>query len=173
MRRTAARAPGRDRAWRRARPAYLATAILGGLHALSSLYWGVGGRALLDTIGEGAVALREAAPWWLFPMLILVGVAKLAGVAVPIANARGLLPRPRVWRILSWAGAIGLIVYGGAYMLMAELALAGGFGEVDDRRGLEGHAWIWDPLFLAWGLALVIALPLDRPAPGRRDAAHG
>lgn len=147
------------------RAAYLGTIVFGGLHALASLYWGLGGRRLLETIGQGAVELRDEAPWWLFPMLLLVGVAKVAGVLVPIANARGLLPRPRLWRGLSWVGAIGLILYGGGYAVLAHLTLAGRFGEVGDRQGLIGHAYLWDPLFLAWGLCLALALALARTGP--------
>lgn len=34
---------------------YVGTIIFGGLHAASSLYWGFGGEALIDTVGQGAV----------------------------------------------------------------------------------------------------------------------
>lgn len=145
-----------------ARFAYAGTVLFGGLHALSSLYWGLGGRALLETIGQGAVELRDEAPWWLFPMLLIVGVAKAVAVAVPIANAKGLLPRPRLWRALSWLGAVGLIVYGGVYAVVAHLALTGRFGAATDPMGLAGHAYLWDPLFLGWGTCLAAALFLTR-----------
>ncbi len=145
--------------------AYLGTVLFGGLHALASLYWGLGGRWLLETIGQGAIELRDEGQWWVFLMLLLVASVKVAGVLVPIANARGLLPRPRLWRVLSWLGAVGLIVYGGTNTLLAHLALTGRFGEVDDRQAMVGHAYLWDPLFLAWGLSLAAALILDRRNP--------
>lgn len=154
------------------RVAYLGTMIFGGLHALSSFYWGLGGRWLLDTVGQGAVAVREEAPWWIFVMLLIVGLAKVAGVLVPIANSRGLLPHPKVWRALSWLGALGLMVYGAGYMVLAHLALAGRFGEAADPRGLWGHAYIWDPLFLAWGVSLALALLLERVSTARTAPAH-
>lgn len=47
-----------------------------------------------------------------------------------------------------------------------------------DRKAMIGHAFIWDPWFFAWGLALVIFLALtsrNRSQPngsrGRRPAA--
>ena len=151
-----------------ARAAFAGTILFGGAHALASLSWGLGSTALLGTIGAGAVELREEAPWWVFAMLIAVGVAKLAGVAVPIANARGRLPRPRLWRTLSWIGAVGLIAYGSGYAVIAHLALSGMFGTPDDRPGLVGHAYLWDPLFALWGLCLATALWLTRPTREQR-----
>ena len=36
-----------------------------------------------------------------------------------------------------------------------------------DLDGLKGHAWLWDPLFLLWGLALLGYLLLSRAVPRR------
>ncbi|MDO5663061.1 MAG: DUF3995 domain-containing protein, partial [Brachybacterium sp.] len=127
-----------------------------------------GGRWLLDTVGVGALELRENADWWVFAGLLLIGAAKVIAVLVPIANARGLLPWPRLWRTLSWIGAGGLILYGGVLTVVAHLALAGAFGEVADRPGLVGHAYLWDPLFAVWGLSLAVALIAERRAVSPR-----
>lgn len=152
--------------WRRL--AWAGTVVFGGLHALASLSWGLGSTWLLDTVGQGAVELRRDPAWWVFAGLVLIGLLKIAGVAVPIANARGLLPLPGVWRVLSWLGALGLLGYGVALTVTSWLALEGRFGPVQDRRGLIGHAVLWDPLFAAWGLCLVVALVLEgRRRPGR------
>lgn len=151
-----------SKGWSSSRIPYLGTILFGGVHAASSFYWGLGGEWLLETIGQGAVDLRQEAPWWLFVMLILIGIAKLVCVIMPLANSKGLLPKPRLWRFLSWLGAVGLILYGGAYSTLSHLSLAGQFGDVDDRQGMIGHAYIWDPLFVAWGVCLAIALWLDR-----------
>ncbi|MDO5492678.1 MAG: DUF3995 domain-containing protein [Nesterenkonia sp.] len=149
------------------RSALAGTIIFGGLHAASSLWWGLGGRALLGTVGEGAVELREQAPWWVFAGLLTIGLLKLAAVAVPILHLRGALPRPRLWRVLCWCGAVGLIVYGGVHTVLALTALAGAFGPVHDPEGLMGHAFLWDPLFTLWGVCLAVALrraPLIGPS---------
>lgn len=151
------------------RVAWGGTVLFGGLHALASLSWGLGGTWLLDTVGQGAVELRRDASWWVFAVMLLIGLLKIAGVAVPIANARGLLPLPRLWRVLSWLGALGLTAYGVVLTVVSSLALAGLFGPVEDRRGMVGHAYLWDPLFAAWGLCLVAALLLER----RRVSASG
>lgn len=149
------------------------TILFGGLHALSSLYWGLGGPALVETVGQGAVELRREAPPWLFVMLLGVGAVKAIAVAVPIANARGHLPWPRLWRVLSWLGAVGLVVYGGGYTVLAHLALAGAFGPPSDPVGLRGHGFLWSPLFAAWGLSLLLALATDRGAHPRDRATRG
>lgn len=151
-----------------ARVAYLGTVVFGGLHALASIYWGLGGRVLLDTVGESAVEMREQADWWIFAALLLIGLAKAIAVAIPIANAQKMLSHPKVWRALSWLGAFGLIAYGGVYTAAAHLSLAGWLSGAQDLNGLRGHAYLWSPLFLAWGLSLAIALLLDR----KRQAIH-
>lgn len=143
--------------------AWVGTVVFGGLHALSSLYWGLGGTALVETIGRAAVELRADPPWWIFPALVLVGLLKVAGIVVPLAATNGRLRPGRVWRSLSWVGGLGLVLYGGVYTVVAHLALAGLFGEVEDRPGMLGHAWLWDPLFLLWGACLLVALATTRP----------
>ncbi|PWF24468.1 DUF3995 domain-containing protein [Ancrocorticia populi] len=73
------------------------------------------------------------------------------------------------WRASIGVWALGLIAYGGVYTTAAHLSLAGWFSEAQDLNGLRGHAYLWSPLFLAWGLSLAIALLLDR----KRRAIHG
>jgi hypothetical protein len=57
-----------------------------------------------------------------------------------------------------------LIAWGGVNTLTGNLVLAGvvvpaaGY----DRDSMVGHAWLWDPLFLVWGIALALALLLTR-----------
>jgi hypothetical protein len=58
------------------------------------------------------------------------------------------------------------VAWGGLNTVTANLVLAGvirpdgGF----DRPGMVGHAYLWDPLFLLWGAALVVALRVSRRA---------
>ena len=97
-------------------------------------------------------------------VLIPVGVAKLAGALVPHWLHRAGWPGRKVWRPLCWLGSAGLILWGGVNTLIAHLVLAGlvAPGEEFDRLGMLGHAWLWDPLFLGWGVALAAGLWLSR-----------
>lgn len=135
--------------------ALLIAAVAGTLHAAASLYWATGGTWLLDTLGARAVETFEPIRWVLWP----VGLLKLAAALVPAwLHACDRLSRP--WRVLCWAGAVLLIAWGGANTVVANLVLLGAFspgGDID-RPGLVGHAVLWDPLFLVWGLALAIGL---------------
>ena len=55
-------------------------------------------------------------------------------------------------------------MWGGLNTIVGNLVLAGaivpegGF----DRTGMIGHAFLWDPLFAVWGLALAVALARRR-----------
>lgn len=137
--------------------AWVWTALLiGVLHAGFSFYWAVGGTGLLDTVGAWVVELRDREPLAATVGLSVVGAVKLAAAAVPVAMAYDRIPWIGLWRSLSWAGSTVLVVYGLANTVAADLVLVhvivpgGGL----DLRGLAGHAWLWDPLFLLWGIAL-------------------
>lgn len=151
-----------------AKAGYLGTILFGGLHAASSLYWGLGGDVFVETVGQGAVEWKESAPFLVPLVLIPIGLAKTVAVAVPILNSQGRLPARRLLRIASWLGGGALILYGGAYAALAWLSLAGRFGEVQDVQGMQGHAYIWDPLFALWGASLLFALTFD-PRPREQD----
>ena len=150
------------------------TACAAGLvHAAFSLYWAAGGQWLLDTVGRWAVRQSREAPLRTGLLLGLVALAKTAGALIPVAAAYGRMPRPRVWRVLCWAGAVLLVLYGGANTVVSNAVLAGlvrpeaGY----DRPAMIGHAWLWDPLFLLWGAALLGYLLLSRRVP--QGAPHG
>ncbi len=57
--------------------------------------------------------------------------------------------------------------------MVANAALTGELGPVDELVAMRGHAWLWDPLFLAWGLALAVGLRQTRrrSAPRERTVA--
>ncbi|MGO1553452.1 MAG: DUF3995 domain-containing protein, partial [Candidatus Corynebacterium faecigallinarum] len=70
----------------------------------------------------------------------------------------------RIIRGISWAGSALLIVWGGVNTVTGNLVLSG-LVEPDggyDREGMIGHAWLWDPLFLVWGVALAAGLWFSR-----------
>ena len=159
---SADRANGADRANSadRARPWFVGAAVAGVAHALPSLYWALGGTALVSTLGGWAADWQREAPMQVMVLLLLIFLLKLVGAFLPLANERGLLPAPRLWRGLSWAGAGVLVAYG-AVNVVAALATLAGVVEPEptmDTSALVGHAFLWDPLFLLWGLLLATGL---------------
>ncbi|MCC9196714.1 DUF3995 domain-containing protein [Arthrobacter sp. zg-Y820] len=139
----------------------------GAVHAAFSLYWAVGGRWLLATVGAWAVEHATQAPLEAGLVLGAIGTAKLLAAAIPPAVIYGQLPWQRFWRALSWIGGIFLTIYGaantvtGAAVLAGAIRPAGGY----DAAAMVGHAWLWDPLFLVWGAALCLALWFSRKEP--------
>lgn len=144
----------------RAHPWFVAAAVAGVAHALPSLYWALGGTALVSTLGGWAADWQREAPMQVMVLLLVIFAVKLAGAFVPLANERGLLPAPRLWRGLSWAGAGLLMAYGAVNVTAAVAALTGIVppGPTMDTAALVGHAFLWDPLFLLWGLLLAMGL---------------
>jgi len=160
-----------------------AAAIVAFGYALMSLYWALGGHALVSTVG-GYVeqfARRGGA----LPVLVALTatVAKVAGGLLALALVRpwGRVV-PRRWLLAGSAGASALlVVYGGLNVLLEALVLSGVIhpaGSVD-RTALRWHAGIWDLWFLAWGILLALATvgywrrTATGPPPDRAaDRAH-
>lgn len=149
----------------RAHRFFIAAAVAGAAHALPSLYWALGGTALASTLGEWAVRWQRESPGEVAVLLSLIFLAKLAGATLPLVNERGLLPAPRLWRGLFWCAAALLVAYGASNVVAAIAALTGmiGTAQTMDAAALIGHAFLWDPLFLLWGLLLAAALGTSRP----------
>ena len=143
--------------------ALVAAGVLGIIHAGFSLFWALGGTWLLWSLGSGLLQTFEGREWILFP----VGVVKLVAAVTPLALVRWGWPAHRITRSACWVGASVLILWGGLNTVVGNLVLSGLIrpSEGYDRSGMIGHAWMWDPLFLAWGVALVIGLV----ASGRGD----
>lgn len=127
------------------------------LFALLHIFWAAGGDlGLASSAGADLAAHRPAA----FVLFGLWGVALvlLAGAAFSIGLARrrpgGILRRGML--ILGWAGGIALLVRG----LLLELVLLTGFGGVASAVGPLETRWslvLWNPWFIAGGLALILA----------------
>jgi Protein of unknown function (DUF3995) len=124
----------------------------------------VGGRWLLATVGQWAVALSAQAPLTTGIVLGLVALVKLLAATVPIGVAYGKVPWRRFWRAISWAGGLLLVAYGGINIAVSAAVLGGlirpegGY----DLDAMRGHAYLWDPLFFIWGSALVLSLWFSR-----------
>ncbi len=143
--------------------ALVVASVLGAIHAGFSLYWAGGGTFLVASLGTDLVEQFQGRQWLLAP----VGVVKLLAALGPLALARSAWPARRVSRLVCWLGALLLIVWGGLNTVVAHVVLTGvittdsGF----DRPGMVGHAYLWDPLFLAWGVAVAIGLWVSRTPP--------
>lgn len=157
--------PGeRDRRRTVARIALFTACATGIVHAASSLYWALGGRWLLPTVGEWAVAAVETSPLQAGVLLGMIGIIKVAAAVIPVGVEFGRIPWVRFWRFVCWVGGLFLIAYGGVNAIVSGAVLAGlirpdGGYETD---AMIGHALLWDPLFFVWGVALVTWLGLTR-----------
>jgi Protein of unknown function (DUF3995) len=130
-------------------------------YALVSLYWALGGHALVTTVG-GYVeqfARRGGA----LPVLIALAAAaaKAAGGLLALALVRpwGRMV-PRRWLLVASSAASALLVgYGGLNVLAGALVLLDVIhpaGQVD-RTALRWHVGVWDLWFLVWGILLTLA----------------
>ena len=130
-------------------------------YALVSLYWALGGRGLVSTIG-GYVE-QFARRGGILPVLIALAatLAKVAGGLLALALVRPWgRAVPRKWLLTGSAVASALlVVYGGLNVLLGALVLSGVIhptGSVD-RTALRWHVGVWDLWFLVWGILLAVA----------------
>jgi hypothetical protein len=157
----------------------LAGLVVGLAYAAISVYWAVGGRWLLNTVGISLSRPGQAGH--LAALLAVWGAAAVKAVAalLPLL-AVGVWPRTakgglrRLARVLAWTEAAILTGYGLIWTASGLLVQAGVIKVAAhaDRLGLEWHAYLWDPWFLIWGILVVLALWRSRPAsrdhlPGR------
>lgn len=142
------------------RAAYAASAAAAGYGAVS-LYWALGGRAGLHTVGgfaeqmAGSHSAQAAAVAW-----AVVG-AKAIGVALPLGLVRdwGNVV-PRRGRTIACGGVgVSLFLYGVVQVAgeaLVELGVVRPHAPVD-WLALRWHLWLWDPWFVVWGLLLMAA----------------
>lgn len=150
----------------------LSATAVGLVHAAFTVYWATGGRWLLPTVGAWAVRLADERPGAAGAVLGLVAVVKVAGSVVPVLVETGHVGGRGRWRAVEWAGAAVLIGYGLLNVVVAWAVLAGVITSAGgyDRTAEWGHAAIWDPLFLLWGVLLAAGLWTTRKAPVLRAA---
>jgi hypothetical protein len=142
---------------------------VGTVHALVTIYWAFGGSALLQTVGRDMVVLFAGRRWLLLP----VAAVKLAVAVAPVVLDRRSWPWRPLTRGLAWSAATVLIFWGGINTVVGNLVLGGAIEPSGgyDRRGMIGHAWLWDPLFLLWGTALAVGLAGSRRPKPLRELA--
>jgi hypothetical protein len=148
----------------------LAGLVVGLAYAAISVYWAVGGRWLLNTVGISLSRPGQAGH--LAALLAIWGAAAVKAVAALLP-----LPAARVWprtangglrrlaRALAWIEAAILTAYGLILTTSGLLVQAGVIKAAAhaDRLALEWHAYLWDPWFLIWGIFVVLALWRSRP----------
>jgi hypothetical protein len=113
---------------------------------------------------EWAVTLADTDPRRAGLVLGGVALIKAAAAVIPVLVAYRRMPWPQVWRVVSWVGGAGLLLYGGANVVIAGAVLAG-LIRVDggyDRTAMIGYVALWDPLFALLGLVLLGSLWLSR-----------
>jgi hypothetical protein len=147
-------------------------AALGVAYALISAYWALGGTGLLSTVG-GSIehdartgGLLVTAGQW------LVVLVKLFAAALPVfvIGSSGRGRRERVASRLAALEALVLTVYGLVFTatgLLVQLGVISRGAHVDNRA-LAWHAFLWDPWFLVWGLAVLASLRLTPPPDSHR-----
>ena len=83
---------------------------------------------------------------------------------MPACTGRSAGSGCRFWRAAGWAGGLLLVAYGSVNTAVSAAVVAGlirpdaGY----DLEAMRGHAYLWDPLFLVRGTALVLSLWLAR-----------
>jgi Protein of unknown function (DUF3995) len=161
----------------------LAGLAVGLAYAAISVYWAVGGRWLLNTVGISLSQPGRAGH--LAALLAVWGAAGVKAVAAVLPLlAIGVWPRTangglrRLARMLTWVEAAILVGYG-LVLTASGLLVQSGVIKVAadaDRLAMKWHAYLWDPWFLIWGIFVFLALWRSRPAsqdhlPGRAPRA--
>lgn len=145
--------------------------ILGLLYAAVSVYWGLGGTTLLDTVGASLGRGGRAGDLVVVLALWAAVVLKAIAAVLPLTVIYhpGGATWPRLAKVSVWIEAAVLVVYGlvlSTAGLMVQLGIIGVPASAD-RRALAWHAFLWDPWFLLWGLLVVAALLRARHDAGR------
>lgn len=135
-----------------------AAVVVGLVYAAFSLYWTLGGTALLDTAGGEVGDLARRGGTAAFALGLGATLLKVAGCGLCYLLVR---TRGRVrWVLVPAAlGGCLLIVYGGVLVAVGALVLTGAV-EPDsavDWTALRWHVAIWDLWFLVWGILLTTA----------------
>ena len=133
----------------------------------------MGGRGALAAADRRLLGGRTGGrpAWAAGAVLGVVAPVKIAGSLVPVLVETGHVGGRRRWRALEWAGAVVLVGYGLLNVLVAWAVLGGLLTSAAgyDRSAELGHAALWDPLFLLWGLLLAAGLATTRTGwlPGK------
>ena len=153
-----------------------AAAIIGFGYSLMSLYWAVGGRALVSTVGGYVEQLARQGGAVPTLVALAAAAAKVIGGLLALALVRpwGRVV-PRRWLLIASAGAsVLLVAWGGLNVLAGVLVLAGVIHPAGgvDRSALRWHVAVWDLWFLLWGILLALATVAYWRRPASRSVAR-
>jgi hypothetical protein len=149
----------------------LAGLVAGLAYAAISVYWGAGGRWLLNTVGISLSQPGQAghlaallAVWGAAAVKAVAALLPLLAIEVWPRTANGGLRR--LARGLAWIETAILTGYGLILTATGLLVQAGVIKPAAhaDRLALKWHAYLWDPWFLIWGIFVFLALWQSRPA---------
>ncbi len=160
--------------------AALASLVVGGAFTAVSLYWALGGTALLDTVGGALEAQGRAGDAGILALVWASVALKAVASVLPVATLAGWGGGGgagrggglRQWvRRAAWAAGVILTVYGGlltgaGLLVVADVIPANADA---DLRAIRWHAFVWDPWFLVGGVLALTALLRSRrpPVPSR------
>ncbi len=140
----------------------LAGMVVGLLYGAVSVYWGLGGTVLLDTVGGSLEQGGRAGDLAVVLALWAAVVLKLVAAALPLVviYRLGGVGWQRFAQVLVWTEAVVLVVYGLVLTSVGLLVQSGviAASASADHWALAWHAYLWDPWFLVWGLLVVGAL---------------
>jgi Protein of unknown function (DUF3995) len=136
--------------------------VVGLAYAGISVYWGLGGSWLLDTVGGTLEAQgRAGSASVVLAVWAAAGLKVVAAILPLLATGSVLRPARLRWlRILAWVEAVILTLYG-LVLTAAGLLVQSGVLSTSanaDHRALAWHAYLWDPWFLLCGLLVTTAL---------------
>jgi hypothetical protein len=136
--------------------------VVGFLYTLVSLYWVIGGTALLDTLGGKLEEMARAREPGLIAIVWVTVALKLAASVLGLALVQSWGRRLSRWMVLTaaWAATIVLVLYGGS-LVVGQLAVEAGLLHAPasiDWKAFRWHLYLWDPWFLVWGILLGAAI---------------
>lgn len=138
---------------------YWAAAVVGSFHAGWSVYWLMGGSFLLESVGQWAATTGDNRSGGITAMLAATMLVKLGAAWMPLLAENRIIAGRKAWRTVSWIGGACITLYGLANIAASGAALLYILPAAPDSRSAHlGHAFLWGPLFVLWGTALLIAL---------------
>lgn len=138
--------------------------MVGLLYAAVSVYWGAGGKWLLDTVGGSLARPGRAHDTTVIIAIWAAAALKLTAALLPPLALRNRGRQRHLARLLAWAAAGILTTYGAVLTTIGVLIQADVIHSSAnaDQRALTWHAYLWDPWFLIWGLLIATALLRSR-----------
>ncbi|WP_198048343.1 DUF3995 domain-containing protein [Saccharomonospora iraqiensis] len=150
-----------------------ASAVWGGLFAMISLYWALGGLVGIETIGGELERMARAGE--VGPLVWGATIIKVVGVVYSLALVqRWGRTLPRALMLAGgWAATVLLLGYGGVTVGIEILVATGVLAapaEID-WYAFYWHLALWDPWFVLWGILLGLAVVHYQRATRRAGTA--